>query len=81
MRVKVRLFASLREATSQEMVYLDLDEGATVADAWAGLCLYDQNLAACHGHVLMALNRRYVAGNERLSDGDELAFFPPVSGG
>ena len=81
MRVTVRLFASLREKAGQEIVYLDLPEGARVADAWANLCLYEQELQACRDRVLIALNRRYVDADQVLSDGDELALFPPVSGG
>jgi len=81
MRVKVRLFASLREAAGQELVFLDLEEGATVADAWEALCSFDSQLETCRGRVLMALNRRYVDVTASLADGDELALFPPVSGG
>lgn len=81
MRVTVRLFASLREAAGQEYIYLDLDDGATVADAWVGLCTYDPMFQACRERVLIARNRRYVSVNEPLADGDELALFPPLSGG
>jgi molybdopterin converting factor subunit 1 len=80
-RITVRLFASLRERVGQETIYLDLDEAYTVADAWTQLCIYDSQLTAFRGQSLMALNRRYVRMNEPLSDGDELALFPPVSGG
>jgi molybdopterin synthase sulfur carrier subunit len=31
--------------------------------------------------LLFSINREYANGGEVLSDGDELAFFPPVSGG
>jgi len=81
MRIKVRLFASLREAVGQESITLNLDEGATVADAWVGLCTLDQAFQACRPRVLIARNRRYVSVNEPLADGDELALFPPLSGG
>ena len=81
MRITVRLFASLREKAGQDVLSLNLDEGATVADAWAQLCTRNETLAACRSHSLIALNRRYVQMNAALSEGDELALFPPVSGG
>jgi len=81
MHVKVHLFASLREKAGKQIIYLDLDEGATVTDAWASLCLNARQLETYRDRVLIALNRRYVSGNATLSDGDELALFPPVSGG
>jgi len=81
MHVKVRLFASLREAAGRDVVELDLEEGATVADAWIGLCTLDPAFGAGRERVLMARNRRYVPADAPLSDGDELALFPPLSGG
>jgi MoaE-MoaD fusion protein len=81
MRVKVRLFASLREAAGRDVVELELAEGATVADAWIGLCTLDEAFGACRHRVLIARNRRYVRADAPLADGDELALFPPLSGG
>lgn len=81
MQITVRLFAALREAVGQERITLVLDEGATVADAWAGLCARDAGFGACRTRLLIARNRRYVSVNEVLADGDELALFPPLSGG
>jgi molybdopterin converting factor small subunit len=71
MRVRVRLFASLREAAGTEIVELDLPEGATAEMAW-------QRLAAAHPALV---NRRYARFEEPLAPGDEVVFVPPVSGG
>lgn len=81
MRIKVRLFASLREAAGQPDVALNLEEGARVADVWSALCADAPELQPFHDRTLAAVNRRYVSAEHPLSDGDELALFPPVSGG
>ena len=77
MRIQVRFFASLRERVGCAERELSLSDGATVADAWSqsagGNVLSD--------NVLAAQNMEYVAFSSKLSDGDEIAFFPPVTGG
>ncbi len=76
MRVTVALFALLRERAGARELELDLPEGARVGDALDAL-------AAVVGDVpvVLAVNRRYADRDERLSDRDEIALIPPVSGG
>ena len=81
MRVKVRLFASLREAVGRDHLDLDLPDGATPEDAWQGLVAKCPALAARRRSLSAAVNRRYLAFDAPLSDGDEVVFIPPVSGG
>jgi len=76
MRVRVRLFAQLRERAGRDAVELDLPEGARVADALAALDDVAQGLP-----VVMAVNREYAGADRELAAGDELALVPPVSGG
>ena len=74
MRVKVRLFAGLREragAADREL------EGVTrVSEVWPALGLGDEP-----DGLLYAVNRRYAEREQELADGDEVALIPPVSGG
>ena len=77
MRVRVKLFAALRERVGASERELELPEGASVADAWAAI----PELGSEPAGVLYALNREYVTGESPLADGDELALIPPVSGG
>jgi molybdopterin synthase catalytic subunit/molybdopterin converting factor small subunit len=77
MRVRVKLFAALRERVGASERELELPEGASVADAWAAI----PELGAEPSGLLYALNREYVARERALADGDELALIPPVSGG
>ena len=81
MRVRVRLFASLREAVGQGEVELDLPSDATAEDAWARLAQDYPGLADRRPRLTAAVNRRYAPFDTALSDGDELVFVPPVSGG
>jgi molybdopterin synthase catalytic subunit/molybdopterin converting factor small subunit len=75
-RVTVRLFAGLREHAGIGRRELELPEGAVVGDVWGTLDLGDEPPG-----LLYALNRAYAQRTEPLSDGDEIALIPPVSGG
>ena len=81
MRVRVRLFASLREAVGTSEVELDLPEGATAEMAWQRLAEAHTALAPRRPRLTAAVNRRYALFDTPLRDGDELVFVPPVSGG
>lgn len=82
MRVRVRLFAILRERAGEDWIELDLADGATVADAMGALCDRPP-LCDVLGRlsVHMAVNREYANAQTKLAPGDELALIPPLSGG
>ncbi|HVR88664.1 MAG TPA: molybdopterin converting factor subunit 1 [Candidatus Limnocylindria bacterium] len=80
MNVRVRLFASYREAAGAGQVALELPEGATVSDAIAELERRHPRIAAGK-QMVIAKNHEYVATDAPLADGDEVALIPPVSGG
>ena len=81
MRVRIRLFASLREAVGRSEVELDLAEGATAEEAWERLAGEHAGLAARRARLTAAVNRSYAPFDTPLRDGDEVVFVPPVSGG
>jgi molybdopterin converting factor subunit 1 len=81
MRVRVRLFASLREAVGRPEVELELPEGTTAEEAWARLAHDHPALAERRPRLTAAVNRQYAPFDTALRDGDELVFVPPVSGG
>src|ERR671938_58443 len=76
MRIRVRLYAGLRERAGRDELELDLPEGARVADALAAVEELARGVP-----LVMAVNREYARPETPLSPGDELAFVPPVSGG
>jgi molybdopterin synthase catalytic subunit len=81
MRVRVRLFASLREAAGRGELELELPEGATADQAWQALAADYPSLAGRRASLMAAVNRRYAGFDAPLEDGDEVSFIPPVSGG
>jgi len=82
MTVRVRLFAVLRQRAGRDAVDVELEEGATVADALAVLAREPElKYALDRIPVQMAVNRDYAEANTVLSPEDELALVPPVSGG
>ena len=76
MKVRVRLFAGLRERAGTAERDLELPEGALVEDVWAPL-----GLGAEPAGLAYAVNRTYVERCRPLTEGDEVAIIPPVSGG
>ena len=76
MRVTVRLFAALRERAGAGQVELELPEGATAGDVFPALAI-----GAEPAGLAYAVNREYAERSAALSDGDEVAVIPPVSGG
>jgi len=80
-KVKVLLFARLRELVGGEAVELELPEGATVGEIWGTLQDRAPALRAYPGPPLMAVDQDYARPETVVSDGEEVAFFPPVSGG
>ena len=72
--IRVRLFAGLRERAGWSS--RELDDVARVDDVWALLDLGEEPEG-----LLYAVNRRYAERDFELSDGDEVALIPPVSGG
>jgi molybdopterin converting factor subunit 1 len=81
MKVRVRLFAALRETAGRDDLDLDLPEGATAGQAWERLLERHPALAPLRGSLAASVNRRYAGFDTPLAEGDELVFIPPVSGG
>src|SRR6266508_1463768 len=74
MRVKVRLFAGLRERAGWSQ--RELDGITRVEDVWPALSLGPEPAG-----LLYAVNKEYVRREHELAEGDEVAVIPPVSGG
>jgi molybdopterin converting factor subunit 1 len=75
-KVRVRLFAGVRERAGRDELELDLPEGACVADALARVAHLAPGVS-----LVLAVNREYAAPDAVLHAGDEVAVVPPVSGG
>lgn len=77
--VRVRLFASYREAAGTRELQTPLPAGTRVCDLVDLLSVRLPSLRTAPG--LVAVNHAYVGPDFVLQDGDEAAFIPPVSGG
>jgi MoaE-MoaD fusion protein len=75
-QITVRLFAGLRERAGTGRRDLELPDGSSVEDVWQALDLGDEPPG-----LLYAVNRTYAGAEHPLSEGDEVALIPPVSGG
>lgn len=73
MRVRVRLFAGLRERAGWSEREID---ASRVDEVWAALDLGDEPPG-----LLYAVNKEYAERDRPLAEGDEVALIPPVSGG
>ena len=81
MKIKVKYFATLRDRAGAKEEELELDPGATVG--WLKEFLQEIHPAITESlpTVIVAVNREYAGDEQGLAPGDEIALFPPVSGG
>ena len=77
MSIKVRYFASLKERLGRSGDDLTIANAITVREVWRLANLNE----ALPNSVLAAVNMDYVGFDHVVKDGDEVAFFPPVTGG
>ena len=77
MSIQVRFFASLREHVGRAESEITETSVSTVRDVWD--CT--TNNMALPENTLMAVNMEYVDAMTLVKKDDEVAFFPPVTGG
>lgn len=81
MQVKLLFFASLTNKIGQAECTCDVPAGSTIEDIKRNACEefpeLIEILPICH----VSVNHEYARGNLVLKEHDEVAFFPPVSGG
>jgi molybdopterin synthase catalytic subunit len=82
MQVKVLLFATLKDIVGHNRLTLTLpDRAATVEDVRRELVNLHPPLDANVRIAIAAVNEEYAQSDDIVQHGDEVAFFPPVSGG
>lgn len=80
-RIRVLFFGSARDAAGKNEVEILLQDSATAAKAFEEVREQFPGLRRFGPSLLFALNQEYAGADSDLHDGDELAVFPPVSGG
>lgn len=81
MQVQIRFFATLRDRAGVSSAEIDLPEQATVASLIEALTDAYPRLREALDSTLIAINHEYAFPDDLLHNGDEVALFPPVSGG
>ena len=76
MTIQVKFFASLRETLGMESVSIDARTDLTIRQIWDQVTSKDYPV-----NTLCAINMDYAKPDDVVNDGDEVAFFPPVTGG
>jgi molybdopterin synthase sulfur carrier subunit len=76
MSIRVRFFASLRETVGTDGATVEPAEGLTAGQVWSRV-----TEVPMPSHTLVAINMEYSRNDDPVADGDEVAFFPPVTGG
>lgn len=81
MKLQVQLFAAARDAAGQSPVSVTLPENADVAELKRQLLEDLPALKVLAASLLVAVNNEYADEDRILNATDEVACFPPVSGG
>lgn len=76
MSVTVKYFASIRESLGRGEEIVQLSQACSVRELWQQV-----TQRPVPPRLLAAVNQDYASLDAMLRDGDEVAFFPPVTGG
>ena len=80
-KVRVLFFGAARDAVGQEQIEVDLESPINAVRARAHLLARYPSLQRFGNSLLFAVNQQYAENDREIREGDELAVFPPVSGG
>lgn len=81
MQISVRLFATLRQLAGWNQSLFEVGDGATVGDVIDAIDERAPQLGIKRRTVYVAVNQEYARSDYQLKESDEVAIFPPVSGG
>lgn len=81
MKIRVKFFATLAEVAQARHLDLEVAEDCTLEMVWNQLATQYPGLAPHANSVLRAVNEEFRRADTVVHEGDEVAFFPPVSGG
>ena len=81
MQVRLLFFATLKDIVGSRQLQMDVPPGSTVGDLLSHLESMYPRIKDYRPVVLTAINEEYADQSATVGDGDEVAIFPPVSGG
>lgn len=81
MKFTVQLFATIKDRVGSPQVTLDLNSPATVANLLEQLVEKYPAVAPSLHSMIISVNQEFADRSRSITPGDEIALFPPVSGG
>ncbi len=81
MEIEIRLFATLKDRAGQDRINVSLSKPADVQNLLVAVEKAYPSLGPALPTVLVAVNKSYADLDQQLTGADEVALFPPVSGG
>jgi molybdopterin synthase catalytic subunit len=81
MKLKIRLFATLKDRAGSGHIEIEIPTPATVESLLTAVSADYPSLALALPTTLVAVNKAFASPHTPIEPGDEVAFFPPVSGG
>jgi molybdopterin converting factor subunit 1 len=79
--IRVLFFGAARDATGKTELQLSVNPPATASSVFEELATAFPHLRRFGRSLLLAVNQQYARADLEVNDGDEVAVFPPVSGG
>ena len=81
MKVKVLLFAHIREIVGKDALSMEFDGKPTGNDLLEKLVQLHPEVENLITHLKLAMNGSYMESGDTIQENAEIAVFPPVSGG
>ena len=81
MLIDILYFATLKDLIGHRKEELEVPDGSTIGDLKNKLGERGDRIALAVNVALFSINREFAFAEERLTEGDEVGIFPPVSGG
>jgi molybdopterin converting factor subunit 1 len=81
MRVRVLFFGVLKELAGRAQDVIEVEPQTTIGTLFEQYCQKHETLRARRPSILFAKNGEFATADTTLSENDEVAFLPPVSGG
>ena len=79
--MKIKLFATLKDRAGAPEIDLDLPAATTVRELRAAISAQYPSLAELTARSVVSVNREFAFNEDSVKPADEVALFPPVSGG
>lgn len=81
MKIKVKFFASYREALGKDQIDVETEEETNISGLLNIIKRDHPELGNLIEPVIVSVNREYASYDTIIKEGDEVALLPPVSGG